>query len=35
MKLGEYLKAINYNKKPLMDSEDEFVEREYVSLLAL
>ena len=30
MKLGEYLKAINYNKKPLMDSEDEFVEKDYV-----
>ena len=28
MKLGEYLKAINYNKKPLMDSEDGFIERD-------
>ena len=30
MKLGEYLKAINYNKNPLMDSEDEFIEKDYV-----
>ena len=30
MKLGDYLKAINSTKKPLMDSEDEFIEREYV-----
>jgi len=30
MKLGDYLKAINVNKKPLMDSEDEFIEKDYV-----
>jgi len=30
MKLGDYLKAINHTKKPLMDSEDELVEKEYV-----
>lgn len=30
MKLGDYLKAINSTKKPLMDSEDEFIEKDYV-----
>jgi len=30
MKLGDYLKAINNSKKPLMDSEDGFIERDYV-----
>ena len=30
MKLGEYLTAINYTKEPLMDTEDESVERGYV-----
>ena len=30
MKLGEYLKAINNTKKPIMDSDDEFIEKDYV-----
>ena len=30
MKLGDYLKAINKSKEPLMDSEDHFIERDYV-----
>jgi len=30
MKLGDYLKAINFNKEPLMDSEDIFIEKDYV-----
>jgi len=30
MKLGEYLTAINYSKEPLMDTEDESVEKGYV-----
>jgi len=30
MKIGDYLKAINSTKNPLMDSEDEFIERDYV-----
>ena len=29
MKLGDYLKAINTTKEPLMDSEDHFIERDY------
>ena len=29
MKLGEYLNAINHSKKPLMDTEDEQVEKQY------
>ena len=29
MKLGEYLTAINYSKEPLLDTEDESVEKEY------
>jgi len=29
MKLSEYLNAINHSKKPLMDTEDETVEKEY------
>ena len=29
MKLGDYLKAINYTKEKLMDTEDESVEKEY------
>ena len=29
MKLGEYLNAINHSKKPLMDTEDEQVEKLY------
>jgi hypothetical protein len=30
MKLGDYLTAINYSKEPLMDTEDESVEKGYV-----
>jgi|TARA_Y100000296_G_C5022688_1_gene180661 hypothetical protein len=30
MKLGEYLKAINYTKESLMDSEDTYIEKKYV-----
>ena len=30
MKLTNYLNAINYSKEPLFDTEDEFVEKEYV-----
>jgi len=30
MKLTEYLNAINYSKKDLFDTDDEFVEKEYV-----
>jgi len=29
MKLTDYLNAINHTKKPLMDTEDEQVEKEY------
>lgn len=29
MKLSEYLNAINYSKNPLMNTEDELVEKEY------
>ncbi len=29
MKLSEYLKAINHTKEPLLDTDDEFVERDY------
>jgi|TARA_Y100000034_G_scaffold132245_1_gene194765 hypothetical protein len=29
MKLSNYLTAINHSKKPLMDTEDELVEKEY------
>lgn len=29
MKLSEYLKAINHSKEPLLDTDDEFVERDY------
>ena len=29
MKLGDYLKAINTTKEPLMDSDDQFIERDY------
>ena len=29
MKLGEYLTAINYSKEPLLDTEDESVEKGY------
>ena len=30
MKLSEYLNAINHTKKPLLDTDDEFVEKDYV-----
>ena len=30
MKLSEYLKAINHTKETLLDTDDEFVEKEYV-----
>lgn len=33
MKLGDYLKAINNSKEPLMDSEDQFIERDYVPFI--
>ena len=29
MKLTEYLNAVNYTKEPLMDTEDEQVEKQY------
>lgn len=29
MKLGEYLTAINYSKEPLMDTDDDWVEKKY------
>lgn len=29
MKLTDYLNAINHSKKPLMDTEDEMVEKKY------
>lgn len=29
MKLSEYLKAINHTKEPLLDTDDEFVEKDY------
>ena len=29
MKLGDYLNAINHTKEPLLDSEDEMVEKKY------
>ena len=33
MKLGDYLKAINTTKEPLMDSDDQFIERDYTPFL--
>ena len=33
MKLGEYLSAINYTKEPLMDTEDEQVEKKYAPFI--
>ncbi len=33
MKLGEYLNAINYSKKDLMNTEDEQVEKEYLPFI--
>lgn len=33
MKLGEYLNAINYSKKDLMDTEDEQVEKKYLPFI--
>ena len=29
MKLGDYLNAINHSKKRLLDTDDEFVEKQY------
>jgi len=29
VKLSEYLKAINHTKEPLLDTDDEFVEKDY------
>tara|TARA_R110000744_G_scaffold97936_6_gene189186 strand:- start:569 stop:955 length:387 start_codon:yes stop_codon:yes gene_type:complete len=33
MKLGEYLTAINYSKEPLLDTEDESVEKGYTPFI--
>ena len=33
MKLGDYLKAINFSKEPLMDSEDILMEKEYLPFI--
>ena len=33
MKLTDYLNAINYSKKPLMDTEDHLVEKEYTPFI--
>jgi hypothetical protein len=33
MKLGDYLNAINHSKKPLMDTEDELVEKKYLPFI--
>ena len=33
MKLGDYMKAINYTKESLMDSDDEFIEKEYMPFI--
>ena len=33
MKLGDYLKAINYTKEPIMDSEDGFIEKNYLPFI--
>jgi len=33
MKLGDYLKAINYTKESLMDSEDSYIEKEYLPFI--
>tara|TARA_R110000824_G_scaffold13362_1_gene58237 strand:- start:906 stop:1289 length:384 start_codon:yes stop_codon:yes gene_type:complete len=33
MKLGDYLKAINYTKESLMDSEDPYNEKEYLPFI--
>ena len=30
MKLSDYLKAINHTKEPLLDTDDEFIEKGYV-----
>ena len=30
MKLSDYLKAINHTKEPLLDTDDEFVEKGYI-----
>lgn len=33
MKLSEYLKAINHTKETLLDTEDEFVEKQYTPFI--
>ena len=33
MKLGDYLTAINYSKNPLMNTEDELIEKEYMPFI--
>ena len=33
MKLGDYLNAINFSKKDLMDTEDEQVEKKYLPFI--
>ncbi|MBC8442611.1 MAG: DNA polymerase clamp loader subunit A [Proteobacteria bacterium] len=33
MKLGDYLKAINYTKEPLMNSEDTYIEKQYLPFI--
>jgi len=33
MKLGDYLSSINYTKKPIMDTEDELVEKKYLPFI--
>ena len=33
MKLGDYLSAINYTKKPIMNTEDELVEKKYIPFI--
>ena len=33
MKLSDYLNAINHSKKPLMDTEDEMVEKNYLPFI--
>ena len=33
MKLGDYLKSINYTKEHIMDSEDELIEKSYLPFI--
>jgi hypothetical protein len=33
MKLGDYLKAINHTKKPVMDTDDYFIEKDYMPFI--